>query len=49
MEDYKGYKISPENTGWVNFVFYILGDELVSGYGKTITECKEQIDELVND
>lgn len=48
MEKYKCYRISPDNTGYVNFVFFISGDDLISGHGKTITECKEQIDELVN-
>lgn len=47
-EIYKGYRIEPNNTGYVNFDFYIHGDELVSGNGETIEDCEEQIDELIN-
>ncbi len=47
-QTYKGYRIEPNNTGFVNFDFYKPDDELISGNGKTIEDCKEQIDELVN-
>lgn len=47
-EMYKGYIIEPNNTGYVNFDFYNPDDELISGDGETIDDCKEQIDELVN-
>lgn len=43
---YKGYRIEPNNTGYVNFDFYKPDDELISGNGKTIYDCKEQIDEI---
>jgi len=46
--NYKGYRIEPNNTGWVNYDFFKPDDELMSGNGKTIEDCKEQIDELVN-
>lgn len=45
---YKGYRIEPNNTGYVNFDFYKPDDELISGNGKDIEDCKNQIDELVN-
>ena len=45
---YKGYKIEPNNTGYVNFDFYKPDGELISGNGETIEDCKEQIDELIN-
>jgi hypothetical protein len=47
-EMYKGYRIEPNNTGYVNFDFYKPDDELISGNGETIEDCKEQIDELLN-
>lgn len=47
--NYKGYVIYPNNTGWVNFDFHIDGSEKITGHGKSIEDCKEQIDELLNE
>jgi hypothetical protein len=47
--NYKGYTISPNNTGFVSFDFYIDGGETIKGHGKSIEDCKEQIDELLNE
>ena len=34
--DYKGYRIEPNKTGYVNYDFYKPDDELISGNGQTI-------------
>ncbi len=47
--EYRGYKIEPNNTGYVNFDFYLIDSELISGHGKTIEDCVKQIDELLNE
>lgn len=44
--EYRGYLIKPNLTGYVNFDFYKPDDELIAGNGKTIEDCKIQIDEL---
>ncbi len=46
--EYKGYSIEPNNTGFVNFDFYLKESELIYGNGETIEDCKRQIDELEN-
>jgi len=46
--DYKGYKIEPNKTGWVKFDFFKPEDELISGNGDSIEDCKNQIDELID-
>jgi hypothetical protein len=45
--EYKGYLIEPNLTGFVNFDFYKPDDELITGNGETIEDCKKQIDELL--
>lgn len=45
---YKGYIISPNLTGWVNYEFHRIDCEIISGYGASIEQCKEQIDELLD-
>ena len=45
--DYKGYRIEPNKTGYVNYDFYKPDDELISGNGQTIEDCKKQIDEII--
>lgn len=45
--EYRGYKIEPNLTGYVNFDFYENEAETITGNGKTIEDCKEQIDELL--
>ena len=44
--EYNNYIIEPNNTGYVNFDFWKKDDEIISGNGKTIQNCKEQINEL---
>lgn len=48
---YRGYKIESNNTGYVNFVFYPADDcdAPITGHGKTIEDCKTQIDGILND
>lgn len=45
--EYRGYQIEPNLTGFVNFDFYVTGEELITGNGETEEDCKEQIDELL--
>ena len=49
--EYKGYKIDQNNTGYVNYDFYLSDDcdAPIKGHGKTIEDCKKQIDDLCND
>ena len=44
--EYNNYIIEPNNTGYVNFNFCKKDDEIIIGNGKTIKDCKEQINEL---
>lgn len=44
--EYRGYVISLNLTGYVLFDFYKKDDELIQGNGKSIEDCKIQIDEL---
>jgi len=49
--EYKGYKIRQDYTGYapenMQFHFYIYEGEVVTGYGKSIEDCKERIEELI--
>jgi len=45
--EYKGYFIEPNLTGYINFDFYKPEAEKIEGNGKTIEDCKEQIDERI--
>jgi len=45
--EYRGYKIEPNNTGYVNFDFH--KPESFSGSGETIEDCVKQIDELLSE
>jgi len=47
VENYRGYEIYPNLTGYVNFDFHKKEGEIVEGNGKTIEDCKEQIDEIL--
>lgn len=47
--EYNGYVIEPNLTGYVNFDFYKPEAELISGNGKTIEDCKKQIDTLIKE
>lgn len=47
--EYKGYIICPNNTGYVNYEFYKIDCERIAGHGATIQDCKEQIDELLEE
>lgn len=47
--EYRGYVISLNLTGYVLFDFYKKDDELIQGNGKSIEDCKIQIDELLID
>jgi len=44
---YKGYTIIPNNTGYVVYDFFREDDEIISGNGETIEDCKKQIDEIL--
>ena len=48
---YKEYNIEPDLTGYApkdsTYHFYI-DSEKVDGYGESIEDCKNQIDELIN-
>lgn len=50
MEIYRGYKIDEDNTGFapvnMQFHFYFDDGEIISGYGSSVKDCKNQIDEL---
>jgi hypothetical protein len=48
MEYYKGFRIYPDNTGYVNFNFHLIDAELMAGHGESIEDCQQQIDELLN-
>ena len=49
---YKGYTIDPDMTGYApkhsKYHFYI-DTEKFDGYGESIEDCKQQIDELINE
>jgi len=49
--DYKGYKIDQDRTGFapknMTFHFWIDDGENVAGFGESVDDCKEQIDELI--
>lgn len=48
--EYRGYIISPNLTGYVNYHFHLKDNaERVDGDGKTIDECKSKIDETLNE
>jgi hypothetical protein len=46
---YKNYIINENNTGYANYDFHEKEDERILGHGKTIEDCKEQIDILDKD
>lgn len=45
--NYKGYIIEPNLTGYVNFHFYKIDDEIIKGYGNSVVDCTQQIDDYV--
>jgi len=49
--DYKGYRIDQDRTGFApkNMVFHFWIDdgENVAGFGESVEDCKEQIDEII--
>jgi hypothetical protein len=51
MENYKGFKIDVDRTGYApkNMIhyFYEEDSEMVAGFGKSVEDCKEQIDEII--
>lgn len=44
---YKGYVITPNLTGYVNYDFCKEDCEIIKGHGKSIDDCKIQIDEIL--
>jgi len=44
---YRGYEIFHNLSGYVNFDFLKEDEEIIEGNGKTIEDCKEQIDEIL--
>jgi len=46
-EEYKGFIIKPNLTGYVNFDFYKKESETIEGNGNTIEDCKNQINGLL--
>lgn len=47
--EYRGYLITQNTTGYVGYDFYLVDAEVVKGNGKTIDDCKVQIDEILED
>lgn len=49
--DYKGYRIDQDRTGFAPknmvFHFWINDGENVAGFGESVEDCKEQIDEII--
>ena len=50
--NYKGYKIEIDRTGYapkhLKYYFYKECDEIVSGFGESIEDCKNQINETIS-
>jgi len=53
--DYKGFEIvkndyNYENLCYLNYAYYDLSDsECAARHGMSVDDCKEQIDELINE
>ena len=47
--EYRGYEISPNLTGYVNYDICHPDEEMILGHGESVDDCKEQIDIIISD
>jgi len=51
--EYKGYLIEPDKTGYApknsQYFIFEIDAEVSCGFGESIEDCKQQIDEMIED